>query len=162
MTEAAIKEAGLAHAFLRDNWYLENDASFLTAGKEGQAAIYWTTGKAAWAPEALYATAAAKVLVSDQPKEVYEFGGQPISYEELGDALKEALCKEVEVAKLSREAYEAALVKSGMDEAMATMIASFEEPHEAGDLDVASDDLATVLGHPLPTLVASMQQLLAK
>lgn len=162
VTEAAIKEAGLAHAFLRDNWYLENDASFLTAGKEGQAAIYWTTGKAAWAPEALYATAAAKVLVSDQPKEVYEFGGQPISYEELGDALKEALGKEVEVAKLSREAYEAALVKSGMDEAMATMIASFEEPHEAGDLDVTSDDLATVLGHPLPTLVASIKELLAK
>lgn len=162
VTEAAIKEAGLAHAFLRDNWYLENDASFLTAGKEGQAAIYWTTGKAAWAPEALYATAAAKVLVSDQPKEVYEFGGQPISYEELGDALKEALGKGVEVAKLSREAYEAALVKSGMDEAMATMIASFEEPHEAGDLDVTSDDLATVLGHPLPTLVASIKELLAK
>lgn len=162
VTEAAIKEAGLAHAFLRDNWYLENDASFLTAGKEGQAAIYWTTGKAAWAPEALYATAAAKVLVSNQPKEVYEFGGQPISYEELGDALKEALGKEVEVAKLSREAYEAALVKSGMDEAMATMIASFEEPHEAGDLDVTSDDLATVLGHPLPTLVASIKELLAK
>lgn len=48
-------------------------------------------------------------------------GGQPISYEELGDALKEALGKEVEVAKLSREAYEAALVKSGMDEAMANL-----------------------------------------
>ena len=49
-----------------------------------------------------------------------------------------------------------------MDEAMATMIASFEEPHEAGDLDVTSDDLATVLGHPLPTLVASIKELLAK
>ena len=159
-TEEALKKSGLAYVFLRDNWYLENDLSFLLAGQAGQPAIYWTDGKAAWAPEALYATAAAKVLITSAPKEVYEFGGQPVSYKELGAALEEALGKKVKITKLSRPEYEAALVASGMDEQTASQFASFEEPHQHGDLDVSSNDLATVLGYPLPSLVESIKQLL--
>jgi NAD(P)H dehydrogenase (quinone) len=159
-TEEALKKSGLAHVFLRDNWYLENDLSFLLAGQAGQPAIYWTDGKAAWAPEALYATATAKVLITSAPKEVYEFGGQPVSYKELGAALEEALGKKVKITKLSRPEYEAALVASGMDEQTASQFASFEEPHQHGDLDVSSNDLATVLGYPLPSLVESIKQLL--
>lgn len=31
-TEQLIEESGIAHTFLRNNWYLENEAAFLAAG----------------------------------------------------------------------------------------------------------------------------------
>ena len=34
-TEQLIEESGIAHTFLRNNWYLENEAAFLAAGAKG-------------------------------------------------------------------------------------------------------------------------------
>ncbi|ABJ57731.1 Predicted nucleoside-diphosphate-sugar epimerase [Lactobacillus delbrueckii subsp. bulgaricus ATCC BAA-365] len=73
LTEKLLKESGLKHSFLRNNWYLENEMTFLAPGPVNR--IYWANNFAGWAPESEYAAAAVKVLTSDDPKEVYEFAG---------------------------------------------------------------------------------------
>lgn len=60
-TEEAIKEADIAHAFLRDNWYLENEMAFLQNGAANKDALYWANHRAGWALEREYAEAAAKL-----------------------------------------------------------------------------------------------------
>lgn len=40
LTENAIKEAGIDHSFLRDNWYLENEIGFLQSGAANRDALY--------------------------------------------------------------------------------------------------------------------------
>ena len=39
VTENAIKKAGIDHAFLRDNWYLENEIGFLQNGAANRDAL---------------------------------------------------------------------------------------------------------------------------
>ena len=65
LTEQLLAESGLTHAVVRNNWYLENEASFLKAIAAGQAASYWTAKPMGWALESEYAAGAARVLVAD-------------------------------------------------------------------------------------------------
>ena len=48
LTENAIKEAGIDHSFLRNNWYLENEIGFLQSGAASCDALYWANNKAGW------------------------------------------------------------------------------------------------------------------
>ena len=91
LTEKLLKESGIKHSFLRNNWYLENDLSFLAPGPANR--LYWANNFAGWALESEYAAAAVKVLTSDNPKEVYEFAGPKRSYEDLAAALNAAIMR---------------------------------------------------------------------
>ena len=53
LTEKLLKESGLKHSFLRNNWYLENEMTFLALGPANR--IYWANNFAGWAPESEYA-----------------------------------------------------------------------------------------------------------
>ena len=158
LTEQLLAESGLTHAVVRNNWYLENEASFLKAIAAGQAASYWTAKPMGWALESEYAAGAARVLVADRIKEVYEFAGPIITYAALGAAAAAALGTTGSAKQVSKEAYVAELEAAGFDHATAALYASFQEPAETGDLSVASDDLATVLGRPLTPLAAAIKQ----
>lgn len=150
LTEKLLAASGVKHAFLRNNWYLENETSFITASGETPA-IYWAKGKAGWALEHEYAEAAAKVLIGDFDQEIFEFAGPARSYAELGEAVK-AVDSSVQVVELSHQEYVEALEKSGLSHELATLYASFELPIDNGSLDEASDDLPKVLGHELTPL----------
>lgn len=162
LTENAIKEAGIDHAFLRDNWYLENEIGFLQSGAANQDALYWANNKAGWALERDYAEAAAKVVAGNATQEVYEFAGQPRSYEELGAALKEATGNDFAVKQVSHDEYVKALEGSGLDNATAELFASFQAPIESGDLAKGSDDLAKALGRPVTPIVDAIKEILAR
>lgn len=162
LTENAIKEAGIGHAFLRDNWYLENEIGFLQSGAANQDALYWANNKAGWALERDYAEAAAKVVAGNAAQEVYEFAGQPRSYEELGAALKEATGNDFKVKQVSHDEYVKALESSGLDNATAELFASFQAPIESGDLAEGSDDLAKALGRPVTPIVDAIKEILAR
>ena len=161
-TENLIKESGIVHSFLRNNWYLENEIVFLQSGAKGQTASYWADGNAGWALEREFAEAAAKVLTSDNPKEVYEFAGPMKTYEDLGKALQEATGNSFAVTQVSKDAYTKSLVDGGFDEATATLFASFQDPIANGALNHPSDDLADILGHPLTDLPTAINELLKK
>lgn len=162
LTENLLKDSGIAHSFLRDNWYLEDEIGFIQSGANKQTAAYWAAGKAGWALEREYAEAAVNVLTADNPKEVYEFGGQLHDYEDLGKALQEATGNTFPVAKVSKDDYIKALVASGLDEGTAAMFASFQDPIQDGSLDHASNDLAEVLGREPLSLPEAIKEILSR
>lgn len=162
LTENAIKEAGLDHSFLRDNWYLENEMCFLQSGAANRDALYWASDKAGWALERDYAEGAAKVITSEDPQEVYEFTGKTRTYDELGKALQEATGNSFAIKQVSHDDYVKSLERAGLDTPTAELFASFQGPIDAGDLAKGSNDLEEVLGHPVTPLVDAIKEILAR
>ncbi|MGY3743192.1 NAD(P)H-binding protein [Leuconostoc inhae] len=161
-TEKALSKSGLSHSLLRNNWYLENEMGFITAGASQHATSYWATGRAGWALEREYAEAAVKVLVSDAPKAIYEFSGSINDYESLGLALAQATEEKITVTKETLDDYIATLEKSGLSQDLATLFASFQSPIDEGSLDVPSHDLPDVLGRELTPLPEALKEILAR
>ncbi|MFW4405306.1 NAD(P)H-binding protein [Lactiplantibacillus paraplantarum] len=160
-TENAITNARIAHSFLRNNWYLENEMGFLQSGANRQKTLYWTNNTAGWALEREYAEAAANVLIMSDSKDSYELAGAPLSYADLGQALQQATGNQFEVAQVSQEAFSQSLEASGLDHDTAALFASFQAPINDGALAEKSTDLADILGHqPLETS-AAIKEILA-
>lgn len=159
-TEKAIKVAGLQHAFLRNNWYLENEIGFLKSGAAGQDALYWANHQAGWSLESNYAEAAAKSLTVDAPQDVYELAGASHSYAELGAALKEAVNKDFAVKQVSEQEYVDYLVSTGLDQDTAALFASFQAPINDGSLEENTSDLEKLLGHSVAPLAEQIKTVL--
>lgn len=92
-TEEFIRESGIPYAFLRNNWYLENEAGSIQAVKAGAP---WLTsaedGKVGWATRGDYAEAAAAVLAGESRESViYELSGTPLTQAELAAVVGEVL-----------------------------------------------------------------------
>ncbi|WP_276860136.1 NAD(P)H-binding protein [Limosilactobacillus ingluviei] len=162
LTEQALRAAGVPAVMVRNNWYLENEASFLQAVANGQPAAYWARQPLGWALEKEYAAGAAKVLTLADPKPVYEFAGPITSYSELGAAAAQASGQSNSATQVSQAQYIAGLEQAGLDHATAALYASFQAPADQGDLKHASDDLPTVLGHALTPLPVAIQAVLAE
>lgn len=162
LTENAIIKAGLNHAFLRNNWYLENELGFLQNGANDQVAAYWANNQAGWALEREYAEAAVKVLVSTAPAEIYEFTGPAMTYAQLGEALQAATGNNFEVTQLSQDTYISALEATGLNHDLATLYASFQLPIEEGSLSENTNDLPTVLGHDLLPITEAIKEVLSR
>jgi len=161
-TEKALSKSGLSHSLLRNNWYLENEMGFITSGANQHATSYWASGRAGWALEREYAEAAAKVLVNEAPKTVYEFSGSINDYESLGLALTQATGEKITVTKETRDDYITTLEKSGLSHDLAAVFASFQSPIDEGSLDVPSNDLPDVLGRDLTPLPEALKEILAR
>lgn len=162
LTENAIKEAGIDHSFLRDNWYLENEIGFLQSGAANHDALYWANDKAGWALERDYAEGAAKVLTSEDPREIYEFAGKTRTYDELGKVLQEATGNHFAIKQISHDDYVKSLEEAGLDTPTAELFASFQAPIDSGSLNKESNDLEEVLGHPVTPLVDAIKEVLAR
>lgn len=159
-TELALKTSGIKHSFLRNNWYLENELGLITNLAQGQIDSYWADNKTGWALESEYAQAAANVLLMSQPKEIYEFAGTPLSYEELAQAVSEVTNQPVNITKFSHEQYIDSLEQTGLDHETAVLYASFQIPNSLGDLAQPSDDLALILGKKPLSITAAITKLL--
>lgn len=158
-TEALIKKSGIAHSFLRNNWYLEDEMNFVEEASNGEPFVYSAgDGKVGWAPEALYAEAAAIILTTEQPKEVYELAGPMHTYAELADVLRKVTGKQFEIASVSDDEFMANLRKYVPDQvdAIMTMIQKLIRNHA---LEEDTTDLADVLQKPVPTLEEQVQAL---
>lgn len=153
-TEKLILEAGIDHSFLRNNWYLENEAATIKAAVSGQPFVYAAgDGKTGWALESEYSEAAAKVLASSTTKDVYEFAGTSRTYQDLADAIK----GDFDVKSLSISDFQKALQDSGMDEGTAEVVTSIQDLIRQGNLDENSDDLPEVLGRELTPLAKALE-----
>lgn len=162
LTEQLIENAGIAHSFLRNNWYLEDEIAFLQMGANGDSASYWADGNAGWALEREFAEAAAKVLVADNTKNIYEFAGPMKTYQDLGAALEAATDKKLDIKQISKDDYTKLLATGGLDDAIAAMFASFQDPIQEGSLDHASSDLNDVLGHTPIDLKDAVKEILSR
>jgi len=145
-TEKLIQESGMKYSFLRNNWYLENDAAGLKEAAKGNDFIYSAgNGKVGWALENEYSEAAAKVLASKDTKSVYEFAGESRTYAELA----EEISGEFKVTSLTDTEYSKLLKDSGMDDGTIGIIISIQDLISDGALTEDTTDLPDVLGHAL-------------
>jgi NAD(P)H dehydrogenase (quinone) len=158
-TEQAISAAGLAHSFLRNNWYLENEADFLRAGAAGEPFVYSAgEGKAGYALEREYAEAAARVLAAMDPKEIYEFAGTARTYRELAEAVP----GQFPILAVTDDEFTDRLVKTGMNPRLAQFMTATQAMIRAGVLAEDTTDLPDVLGRPLTPLAEAIQEVLQK
>lgn len=153
-TEKLILKTGIDHSFLRNNWYLENETATIKAAFNGKPFVYAAgDGKVGWALESEYSEAAAKVLTSNTPKDIYEFSGTSRTYQDLANAIK----GDFNVKSLSISDFQKDLQDSGMDEGTAEIVASIQDLIRQGNLDENSDDLPKVLGRELTPLTKALE-----
>ncbi|KRK88606.1 hypothetical protein FD17_GL002480 [Lentilactobacillus sunkii DSM 19904] len=162
-TEQAIRESGIGYSFLRNNWYLENERMQIPAAIHNKPFVYSAgDGKVGWALEREYAEAAAKVLMSNEPKTVYEFSGPQRSYDDLARTLKLLTDNNFDVMSLSDDEYRKRLIAIGYSPQTAAGIVGMQKLIREGDLAETSGDLPKVLGHPLPTFEESLEEVIDK
>jgi NAD(P)H dehydrogenase (quinone) len=160
-TEEAITATGIPHAFLRNNWYLENELGFVQAALAG-APIRTSAGqgRVGWALRADYAQAAAAVLAGSQrSSQIYELSGPLATYDDFAAALGQVLGHPVAVDHVSDASYGEGLAGSGLPAFLVPLFVGFASQIRANALAVESNDLATLLGRPATPLVAALQQL---
>lgn len=158
-TEKFIVDSGLKHSFLRNNWYLENELASLKGAENGNDFIYSAgNGQVGWALESEYSEAAAKVLVTKDPKEVYEFAGKSRTYQELANAI----AGDFKVESLSDAEYGKVLKAAGMDEGTIGIILSIQDLIANDQLKENTTDLSDVLGRELTPLAEAIKLVLAK
>ncbi|MGB9989332.1 SDR family oxidoreductase [Pseudoduganella rhizocola] len=162
-TEEAIRASGLPFAFLRNGWYLENYAgSIAGAAAQGVLAGGSGDGRIAAAARADYAEAAAAVLVSGAPQQVYELGGDmPFTLGELAAEVARQSGREVKFLNLPQAEYEAALLAHQLPPAMAALIADADANAAHGALDEGSRTLSKLIGHPTRSLADAVKAVLA-
>ncbi|MBB3108890.1 NAD(P)H dehydrogenase (quinone) [Paenibacillus phyllosphaerae] len=149
-TENAILATGIPYAFLRNNWYTENELGTINAVLGGAP---WITsagsGKVGWANRRDYAEAAAIVLAGEgHENKVYEFGGQPLTQEQFAAALSDAIGREVPVQQVDDATYASIMGQAGVPDFVVPILVAIQSAIREDALNLVSDDLEKVLGRP--------------
>lgn len=164
ITEEFIRESGIPYSFLRNNWYLENEAGTIQAVLAGAP---WLTsagsGKVGWATRADYAQAAAAVLSGEgHENTIYELSGKPITQEELAAILAGVLGKDVPVQQVDDAVYAKTMLGAGVPEAAIPIVVGIQQAIREGALDVVSSDFEKLLNRPLTPLSQGITELVKK
>ncbi|WP_058764733.1 SDR family oxidoreductase [Exiguobacterium chiriqhucha] len=162
-TEGAIERTGIPHAFLRNNWYLENELGSIQGVIAGAP---WVTaardGKVGWALQDDYAEAIANVLMADDfEQDIFELSGPLHTQAELVEALGEVLGREVPLQEVSTEAYAGVMRGAGVPEGAIPIVVGIQDSIRNGSLEVESNDFELVLGRPVTPLKEALQKLIA-
>ncbi|EAG3005314.1 SDR family oxidoreductase [Listeria monocytogenes] len=151
-TEKVIEKSGIAHTFLRNNWYFENEMPMIGGAL--------SAGKFGWALKREYAEVAAKAVAGADFPAILELSGPLMTYEELTKALKEATGKDFDVISSDDKGFVENLVSVGLPQAVAEMFLSFQHDIKNNQLDVVSDDFEKALGKSLTNRVDALRELL--
>ncbi|WP_372814156.1 SDR family oxidoreductase [Paenibacillus sp.] len=159
--EKAILKTGIPYAFLRNNWYLENEISSIQGVLAGAP---WVTsagsGKVGWALQQDYADAAATVLTGNgHENKTYELSGKPLTQEQLVSALSSVLDKEVPVQQVDDAAYADIMKNVGVPDFVIPILVGIQQGIREGTLDVESTDFEKLLGRPLTPIHEALSQL---
>ncbi|MFC5468981.1 SDR family oxidoreductase [Cohnella suwonensis] len=162
-TEEAIRATGIPYAFVRNNWYLENEIQTIQAVLHGAP---WVTsagdGKVGWATRKDYAEAAANVLAGEgRDNTVYELAGKPTTIAELAAILAEVSGKDAQVQQVDDATYASIMSGAGVPEPAIPFVVSIQQAIRDGSLDVESDDLPTLLGRPLTPLAVGLREIVS-
>ncbi|MFT8356780.1 MAG: NAD(P)H-binding protein [Bifidobacterium aquikefiri] len=159
-TEARIVQSGIAHTFLRNNWYLENETTlFKHALKTGQLVYMAGEATVGWALKREYAEAAARVILAGNQPEVMELSADPTRYSELAQALEAATGKAIDAVDMDEAQFIEALRDEVPEQAIQGMI-GIQQLIAHGDLEVKSDDFVLALGHSLVGLEDAVKETL--
>lgn len=164
-TEALLAKSGIAHAVLRNGWYVENYVGTVAAAlAHGAVAGAAGDGKISAAGRTDYAEAAARVISGDDlATRAYELGGRPaFTLGDLAAELSRQSGREIPFNNLPEETYAGILVQAGLPEGFAKVLADADRGTAAGELETASTDLETLIGHPTRTLSDFVSETLAQ
>jgi NAD(P)H dehydrogenase (quinone) len=160
-TEEAILKTGIPYAFLRNNWYLENESSSIQGVLAGNP---WVTsagsGKVGWALQQDYAEAAAAVLTgSGHDNMVYELSGKLRTQEELVAEVGAVLGKEVALQKVDDAAYAEIMKGAGVPDFVIPMLVGIQKGIREGALEVESKDFEKLLGRPVTPISQALKEI---
>lgn len=161
-TEAAIRATGIPYCFLRNNWYLENEAGAVQSAANGGPVVTAAgQGRVGWVARADLAEAAAVVLAGDgHENTVYELSGTPHTYEELARIIGRVLGREVPVRHVDDVEYEKMLGGFGLPGYLVELLVDAQRAMRKGALDVTSGDLEKLLGRPATSLEEGVRRIL--
>ncbi|PQP85211.1 NAD(P)-dependent oxidoreductase [Paenibacillus sp. PCH8] len=164
VTEQAIRESGIPYSFLRNNWYLENEAGSVQAATQGAPWVHATNdGQVGWATRQDYAHAAAAVLAAEgHENTVYELSGKLRTQAELTSIAGEVLGQELNVHNVADAAYADIMKGAGLPDFVVSMLVDMQGAIREGALAVKSDTLETLLGRPAQPLSEGIKAILGK
>ena len=158
-TEAMIRASGIPFTLLRNSWYTEN----YTAGIPGalaQGAVYGCAGEGriASAARADYAEAAAVVMTAEnQAGRVYELAGDTAyTLAELAAEISRQSGKNIGYVNLPEAEYRNVLVKAGLPEPVAALIADSDTGVSKGALFDDGHQLSKLINRPTTSLATAV------
>jgi NAD(P)H dehydrogenase (quinone) len=158
-TEAMIRTSGLPFVLLRNGWYTENYMASVPAAL-ANGALYGCAGdgRISSAARADYADAAATVLTSDnQSGKIYELAGDSAyTLTELAKEISRQSGKSIGYVNLPETDFKNALVKVGLPEVIADLLANSDMGVSKGALYDESHQLSKLIGRPTTTLAVSV------
>jgi NAD(P)H dehydrogenase (quinone) len=162
-TEEYIRESGVPHVLLRNNWYLENYTDQLPVVLQHQALLGSAgEGRVSAASRADLAAAAATVLATEGHQgQVYELAGDAFTLPEAAAVISEVSGQQVGYVDLPAEKYTEVLVGAGVPQPFAEVLADSDLGIARGDLDQLSDDLSRLIGRPATSLREAVTAALA-
>ncbi len=163
-TENLIKDSGLEFTILRNGWYTENYTGSITGSLAAGAYIGSAAeGKIASASRADFADAAVAILTGEGHKgKTYELAGdQAYTLADLASEVSKQSGKNIPYHNLSEQEYSETLIKFGVPDAFAPMIASWDVAASRGDLYSDDKTLSQLIGHPTTLLSETVKTELA-
>jgi NAD(P)H dehydrogenase (quinone) len=160
-TEAALHASGVPFVLLRNGWYAENYAGTVPmAVQHGAVMGSAREGRIAAASRADYAAAAATVLVREgQAGKVYELAGDTsFTMAEFAAEIAKQSGKPVAYVDMPPADYAAALVKVGLPEGFAALLADSDAAAANGGLFDNGGQLAQLIGRsttPIASVIAA-------
>lgn len=163
-TENMIANTGIAHTFLRNNWYLELDEAIIKAAVQTGKFYYLSDKKISWTLRREYAEAGAKVILGEGYPKVIELTRNAVTYPELASAIEQATSRNLDVRKVTPQEFEENLSNAGIDnmgKALAMNMQNYAQC-DNGEEHFTQTAFEQVLGHPLSSLADSVKELLDK
>ncbi len=162
-TEAAIRATQIPFCFLRNNWYLENEAGTTQGAAAGAPVVTAAAdGRIGWVLRDDLALATAAVLVGPgHENTVYELSGPPRTYADLAAAIGHVLDRPVPVEHIDVASYEHMLAGYGLPDFLVELLVDAQRAMRQGALDVESGDLERLLGRPATALPDGIARILA-
>jgi len=165
-TETAIAASGLPTVILRNGWYNENFETRIT-GAVATGAIHGCagTGRFSSASRADYAEAAAAVLTRSTSSDIQILelaGSEGYSLADLAGKVATASGKPVQYHDLSQVEYEAALLKHGLPDAFAKILADSDAGVATGALFDEGKTLENLIGRPTTSIDETIAAILQR
>ena len=159
-TEQALKESGVPFTILRNTWYTENYTGSIGAVLANNA-FYGSAkdGKIASATRADLAEAAVNVALSEGHEgKTYELAGSTSwTLADLAAEISKQTGKQIPYIDIPAQDYAAALVKAGLPEGFAGLIAEWDVDVSKGALYSEDKTLEQILGRPTTSLADAVK-----
>ncbi len=159
-TEKLIQDSGLPYSFLRNGWYTENyTMSAKSAVEHGAVFGAVKEGRIASASRQDYAEAAVQVLTIANPKNIYELAGDTsYTLSELAAEIEKQSGKSVKYNNLMETDHKAFLVKVGLPDGFAAILAQSDAAAADGGLYDETHQLSQLIGRKTTPMAATVKE----